>query len=143
MERGAAMWHNFKRNWLLIWIGLNTLSLGVFFIYVSNFLADEDFDHARSLFTHFEDPDMAILLVIVGVTCVLSGLWHVQLYKAQAVSLIMAGSVWSMYLVTFVFHDLHTPGPINFSTMYAISMLSAILMAALTNTGWGGGCNES
>lgn len=130
------MWHNIKQNHFMIISGLETLVLGAYLIYVQHvFILPRPYNigEVSHIVAHAQDPWIDILLVCIGTIAIATGMWNINHYKAKRVSLVAMITIWTTYLVAFIYHDLSGLGSIGLGTLLIAFVLIRLFGEAL----WG------
>lgn len=127
------MWKNVKRNHFTLVTGLETLLLGAYLIYVNNVFKEPPTDHLRHIVQHAQDPYLSIMLVAVGTLALVVAVLDTNKYRAKRIALVLMVLVWSAYFVLFMWHDLHTPGPLKFGTL----LIGFVLVRLFAELAWG------
>lgn len=95
--------------WLLT--GLETIFLGVFFLFIPNSLSTKYFSN---LFIWLDDTLPAIFLIIVGTFTVVNSVFEVE-PNWHRMNVFILEFIWSFYTATFVIHDFQLKGRVFIS----------------------------
>lgn len=98
-----------NRSWLLT--GLETVLLGVFFLFVPDILDSGDY---RAIFNLFDTTLPAIFLIVVGTFTIVNAAFEVE-PNWHRVNVFILEFIWSFYTATFVIHDFQLKGRVFIS----------------------------
>lgn len=109
-----------NRSWLLT--GLETVLLGVFFLFVPDILDSGDY---RAIFNLFDTTLPAIFLIVVGTFTIVNAAFEVE-PNWHRVNVFILEFIWSFYTATFVIHDFQLKGRVFISLISILFFVVAL-----------------
>lgn len=119
-----------KRNIFLVLTGLETISVGFFLLIQRNILMDDANDKMMHFVHMMGNTQWSILLMAVGTFSLLIGLFNVNKWAMQNVTLIVLGGLWLAYAFSFTFTDVHFGKPIHLGDFLCCFIFIQILFEA-------------
>ncbi|USS94018.1 hypothetical protein M8332_06945 (plasmid) [Fructilactobacillus ixorae] len=117
----------FRKNRFLALTGLETASLGLYLLLMSNVFFDEQ-DYLGQYLTHAQDPIFAFVLIGIGLFGFIVAIFNIKKFFAYRLALASIVGIWTAYLVIFAWHDLHAPGiPIHLSSILIVFLIINLL----------------
>lgn len=100
------MKNNIAKNRVWFITGLETLLLGVFFLFAPDFL---DTGHFKDIFNVLDDTIPSIFLIVVGTFTVVNSAFEVEPDWHRG-NVFLLEFLWAFYTATFIFHDIEGGG---------------------------------
>ncbi|WPC20851.1 hypothetical protein N6G96_05950 [Pediococcus inopinatus] len=126
------MYKYIKRNRFLFWRGVESLSLGSFFLSNAFVFARPDF--INSIASHLDDPPFATLLILVGSFTVFVAMFNERQFFS--ICLALNEGIWVIYFIAFAIQDFEARGHMFTSIGTVLSFMVAIQIMA--EAFWGG-----
>lgn len=119
-----------RRHIFLVFIGLETLAVGVFLMLQHNALLDDPNDRVIHMIHQMGSIEWAIMLIGLGVVSLIVGMLNVKQHSVQQIILILLGGLWCAYSLFFWINDIHFGPGLKLGTLLSSFVFIQILFEA-------------
>ncbi|WP_242363426.1 hypothetical protein [Limosilactobacillus antri] len=119
-----------RRNIFLVFIGLETLAVGIYLMLQRNALLDDQNDRIIHMIHEMGNYEWSAMLMGLGLVALVIGILNTNRYNIQLILLTLLGALWCAYSMFFTLNDLHFGKPFQLGTLLSIFNFILILFDA-------------